>query len=404
MMLLTICMYACDTFESDPDVLQPSVALTGKEIYVLSNSASFIDLNETFKTNVPSRIAVTSSTRYGKISDLGSGILQYAPSIGNSRGHDDFEFTVYSLNNEVIKRDTVVIIIENDSTNLPCNIYPQPDYVYNVDSDSVVIGVTDNDIICGNDIAVSVFKPTNNFPPYFGRAEVQGNDIVYIPGPTFKGSDKIMYKIRATNPQRVAYGMVYITEDSLCEVRLNNDDYVFNNHILDSTFLLPVFGNDSLCYALNQYQFNVKTPPAYGQAAHAQNGFIYAPPNITSFPFNDTFTYEVCVDGMCKTADVSIKIYQDTSSWCTIYANPDSIDISGLSATVADLRVLLNDSICGDLKSFKITKQPVHGDALVKDELIKYARSSNLATVDSLRYEICNTKGCSSAGVIIKRN
>jgi hypothetical protein len=92
--------------EPDPDVLEPTTNVNGKEIYVLANSPSIVDLNAKLQTNTPVRIALTSQARRGKISDLGKGLLQYSPSVGNSRARDGFEFTVYTLNNEVIKRDS----------------------------------------------------------------------------------------------------------------------------------------------------------------------------------------------------------------------------------------------------------------------------------------------------------
>jgi hypothetical protein len=61
------------------------------------------------------------------LTDLGRGLLQDSPNAGTSR--DAFTFTVFDKNNEAIKQDSVVIIIENDSTNLPCGIYPGNDFV-----------------------------------------------------------------------------------------------------------------------------------------------------------------------------------------------------------------------------------------------------------------------------------
>src|SRR5688572_22836495 len=86
----------CDTLESDPDNLNPQTGLTGEEVFVLANSPAFIDLNSKVQSNVSARIAVTSDTRNGTLTDLGKGILQYSPSVGNSSARDGFEFTVYS--------------------------------------------------------------------------------------------------------------------------------------------------------------------------------------------------------------------------------------------------------------------------------------------------------------------
>lgn len=400
---VALMMVSCDVLESDPDVLKPTSDITGKEVFVLANSASFIDLNAKLQTNVPARVAVTSDTRHGKVTDLGGGILQYSPTIGNSRARDGFEFTVYTLNNEVIKRDSVIIIIENDSTNLPCNIYPVPDYVYGVKQDSI-IDVLSNDIVCGGAVVVSVFKPGNSFPPYYGHAEVIGNKIKYSPGPTFEGVDKIMYKVTATtDTSRVAYGMVYITGDSICSFRLTNDQYTFTQYAVDSLIVLPVFKNDSLCQSINQYQVNLKTIPVYGHAALTANGFSYSVPATASLPFADYFTYEVCIDATCKTARVDIELKQDSVIACAIRARPDSINIAYSNNPQDSIAVLLNDSICGDLKSLTIKKVPAYGTATVSNQQIVYNRNTQQEKDDTLEYEICNTIGCSRATVYIKR-
>jgi hypothetical protein len=402
---LTITLLSCDMLESDPDVLEPSTNFTGDEIVVLANAPSFIDLNATLKTNVPARVAVTSEARYGAITDLGKGVLQYIPSNGNSSARDGFEFTVYSLNNEVIKRDTIVIVIEHDSTRLPCNLYPKPDFVYGVGQDSVKIDVTANDIICGSDVNVSIFKPASSFPPHHGYAHVYGKEIYYTPKPSFQGTDKIIYKLTATNDStRVAYSIVYITRDSACTFRLSNDQFVFNESTADSLLLLPVFQNDSLCRPLNSYTVNLKLPPAHGQATRVPDGFTYQAPPTAVLPFDDYFTYEVCADAVCKIARVDVKLKKDSVVFCPIYAKADSFDISTISTNKAQLPVLQNDSICGELTRFKITKQPLYGSAAVELQKIAYLRNNSLSASDSLEYEICDKGGCSRATVFIKRN
>jgi hypothetical protein len=178
--IIGILLASCDVLESDPDILEPEVQITGDEVYVLANSTSFIDLQSKVHSNQEARLAVTSSPSHGTLTDLGKGIIQYAPKVGNSRIKDGFEVTVYSKSNEIIKKDTVVIIVENDSTKLPCSIYPANDYVYNVTS-AVTVDVTANDIICSNDVIVSIYRPENTFPPYYGTASASGKKIVYAP-------------------------------------------------------------------------------------------------------------------------------------------------------------------------------------------------------------------------------
>jgi hypothetical protein len=401
---LGIAALSCDVLEPDPDVLEPTANVNGKEIYVLANSPSIVDLNAKLQTNTPVRIALTSQARHGKINDLGKGLLQYTPAVGNARARDGFEFTAYTLNNEVIKRDSIIIFIENDSTNLPCNIYPLADYVYGIDHDPVVVDVTNNDIICGGNVVVSIYKPENSSPPYFGQAEVVGNKVRYSPNSTFQGSDKIIYKISTTSDtSRTAYGIVYLSGDSACSFRVEDDLYVFGQYAADSLIVLAVFQNDSLCDSMNQYQVNLKSAPVQGQASLGQNGFNYKVPATVTFPFSDYFTYEVCVDATCKTARVDIKIKKDSVSFCSIQAHGDSIDISANNDTLVYLKVLFNDSTCGNLKEFRITKSPLYGTSAVVNEEISYARNLQVRKDDTLEYEICNDEGCSRAAVYIKQ-
>jgi hypothetical protein len=67
---LAMVIFSCDVLESDPDVLEPTTNINGREIYVLANSSSIVDLNAILKINSPVRIALTSQARHGKISDL----------------------------------------------------------------------------------------------------------------------------------------------------------------------------------------------------------------------------------------------------------------------------------------------------------------------------------------------
>lgn len=398
MTVLIVGFTSCDPLESDPDILLPTTDITDKEIYVLANGTSFIDLNNKLQTNIPARIAVTSEPLHGELTDLGKGILQYAPSIGTINARDIFEVTVFALNNDIVKKDTVIIHIENDSANLPCNIYPQPDFIYGV-LDSVLINVTNNDIICGGSVRLSVFKPDAQFPPRFGHVEVVGDKIKYTPGNNFNGTDNILYKLTSvSDTTRYAYGMVYLVGDSACTPTLHEDHYIFSEFYVDSLVTLPVLANDTLCYAAGQYQMNLKSTPSFGHAFPISNGFSYKVPPSVNFPFTDQFTYEVCKGAVCKTARVTILI----NGACVLSARQDSIMVN-TSTEVFYADVLLNDSICGTLKSLKIIEPPEYGTSTVINQLISYVPNPAQKNDDVLLYEMCNEEACVRATVIIKR-
>src|SRR5687768_12553524 len=75
---VAVVVLSCDVLESDPDVLELTTDIKGKEIYVLANSPAIVDLNAKLQTNTPVRIELTSEARNGTISDLGKGLLQYS--------------------------------------------------------------------------------------------------------------------------------------------------------------------------------------------------------------------------------------------------------------------------------------------------------------------------------------
>jgi len=391
---------SCDVLESDPDVLDGKTKITGTEVHILADGTSFIDLKSKFQTNVPARVAITSETRHGKLTDLGAGLLQYSPAVGNA-ARDGFEFTIYSNNNEIVGRDSIIIIIENDSTNLPCSIYPIQDYVYGVDK-PVLIDVTENDIICVGSFDVSVYKPESSFPPHHGSAEVQGNKILYSPEDGFDGTDKIIYKITVVNDtSRVAYGIVYISADTTCSFVIGNDSFAIQEYNYDS-LILPIYANDSICQLYNRTIITLKSNPIYGYASLVSDGVKYMPRPSATFPIEDNFMYEVCLDGSCKSARVDVKIMSDSIS-CDLLTRPDSVQIETTDISLHYINVLENDLICGDLKSFTITKMPVYGTVAVVENLITYRSFSQQKKNDSIGYKICNETMCGTAMVSIKR-
>ena len=403
--LIGTMLASCDVMESDPDILEPKVEITDDEVYVFSNGTSFIDLQSKVQSTLEARLAITSSPSHGTLTELGKGIIQYAPKAGNTRVKDGFEVTVFSKNNEILKKDTVVIIVENDSTKLPCSIYPVNDYVYDVTS-AVTIDVTANDIICSNDVIVSVYRPENTFPPYYGTATVSGNKVVYTPGAGFSGEDKLMYKLTSTTDSKLsAYGMVYLTGNSSCLLELHSDYYVLDS-LIDRVIKMPVFANDSICEALNLYQVSIKTNPLFGTASIASDGVTYTFPISRETPYFDYFTYEVCLDAVCQTAVTSVKLQNGSMSNCRITAVMDSITI-GATESLVLLDVLKNDSICTQPKTFEISKAPNYGTASVNlsKMQIEYTPGPFEATDDWFDYRICDDEWCSTTTVyVLRRN
>jgi hypothetical protein len=402
---------SCDVLEPDADSLLSNYAnITDNRVYVVANNTTFIDLSTKIQTNKPVRLRVTSTTRHGSLSDLGQGLLQYSPTVGNKKATDSFQFTVYGDNNEVIRTDSVNIIIENDATHLPCQILTVNDYVYGVKKNqSVRVNVLANDHICGVDsssLVLSIYRPESSFPPHFGIARVSGTSIIYTPGTSFQEKDSLIYKIFPQgHADKAVYGMVYINGTQLCRVTPRDDSYVFTKDSLSHAVLLPVFQNDSLCDTFNNVHVAITEGPTQGAATINAAGFTYIvskPSGITAI-FTDQFTYEVCVDAICKTAFVKIRVKSDSGSVCLFQAMTDSFNLTVPVSATTSYDVLRNDSICGGYTNFTLTQLPHYGTAAVSNGKIAYTLDPLMNKNDSLEYQICNAQKCSRAKVYIKR-
>jgi hypothetical protein len=308
---------SCDKLNSDSDLIKPTTNVKNTQVYARSNSSILIDLTSKIETNQTLTLSVTSQTRKGNLTNLGKGLLQYSPSQGTSR--DAFNFVLYNQKNELVKEDSVVILIESDSTQLPCGIYPSDDYVYWTSKDSNLwIDVLANDILCGLDttnIELTIYQPYSDFHyPVFGTAQVIDGRIRYTPGSTFAGYDKFLYKIQSKKDAKLfALGYVSIQSNTSapCQFSLMDDYFGF---VADTStpngVWLSVFGNDSLCDTVStNYQYSFTKAPFNGTATIDKYGIFYVPTNLSQVNYlSDTLKYEVCYNQVCLGAKVVIVI------------------------------------------------------------------------------------------------
>jgi hypothetical protein len=408
--VIILLFFSCDVLEPDGDLIKPTVRIEGDHIFVLSNNSAFIDLNSKVKTNQRVRLGVTSPTKYGVLTDLGKGLIQYTPSVGKRKARDSFEFTIFSESSQILDIDTVWIMIEDDSTNLPCGVFPADDYVYGATTDvPLTIPVLANDYICGvdsADLVVSIHRPDNTYPPRFGGAEVSGHTIVYTSGTQFGNADKVIYKVHPKNdPENAWFGVVYIAGDEPCAFFLHDDSFAFDVDSLVAGVRIPALQNDSLCL-VEDYQINIAVPAMYGNATVNDQAIAYQlsdAQTVAAFE-SDFFVYEVCIDATCKTARVDLHVGEGVDS-CVFRAMADTVDLSRNTIPSMYLDVLYNDSVCDGYSTFTITEFPHYGTASFDEtrEAILYQRDQFANRNDSLAYEICNGEICSRAKVYIKR-
>ena len=323
--MLTL-FYACDVVDHDAAPNGPTVDVVGTEVVILSNGSAYIDLYSKIKTTSSVRLDISSQPRKGDLSEVGTGFLKYSPDQHFTRGRDAFAFSIYDENNHLLKSDSLVIIVEDDSTNLPCGIYPQDDFVYQATGGPVQVNVLANDILCGDsaNLILEVYRPNNNFPPYAGTATVLSNSVIqYTPGSNFSGSDEFIYKISsASDSSLVGFAVVHISAETQCNFVVNDDTYTINPDSIhyDSlgvgpahydTLQLYVLNNDMLCDSAGVgHSFSIIQAPQHGTAYYSNQapiGYVYQHSG-TSTAYTDSLVYRVCVDQRCKFGIVKINV------------------------------------------------------------------------------------------------
>ncbi len=398
--LAAVLIVGCDTFESD--VAPPKATFTSQDLYVMANREAVIDLQALVSANFSGQLKVTAPPAYGKLYPIAEGLMKYTPSKGNTRLTDSFEFTLYTAGNSILTKDTVYIHIETDSTDLPCRIYPAPDYVTGFGSSaSIAVNVLQNDMLCDHTVQTEIYKPTADFMPRHGRATISGSVITYTPNSSFAGIDTLMYKVSVpTNPSLTGYGFVYISRDSICTFSLKDDAQMIELMDYPEQISIGVLANDQLCDTLSAYAVSVIEQPRMGTVSFDGSAFVFIP-GETFATGTDSFVYGVSRHGTQKTARVTLVITGKPA--CTFQALADSIFLNANAASTVYLDILANDQLCDSLRTLNITFAPRYGLASFDEnqKKIRYERTTLLN--DSLHYEICSKSLCSKATVYIRQ-
>ncbi len=309
-LLFAVFFVACDTLENDSNLSGPKVEIVNKQVYVVSNGTSYIDLSSIVKTQGRVRLDISAQPKKGKLKELATGLLRYAPFNDFTKGRDAFVFSVFNQHNEFITSDSVVIIVD-DSTHLPCSFYPQDDFV-DANSSSVEVSVLNNDVLCGGDDSADVVLQLYNFNPaqHQGVATiVNGNRIRYTENSAGQAlSDSIIYKVsKRSNPNVVGYATLYVSlnQAQVCNFTVNPDNYSFKKSVAADTVTLGVLVNDIFCDSLTSLQIIENT--VHGDAwVNGDNiRYVYLSA-MDSTTYVDTLAYRVCIGTRCDVGRVKI--------------------------------------------------------------------------------------------------
>lgn len=311
--VLTI-FYSCDSLEDDVRPQAPTFELVNDEFHVLTDGKGYIDLYSIVKTQSKIKLNVSSQPTNGNLWEVGPGLLKYVP-LKNYKGRDAFLFSIYNTDNKLLKTDTIDLVVDEDTSNLPC-IYPQDDWIYSAGS-PITVDVLANDVVCddSSDLVVEIYRPNNNFPPHSGTAIVTaGKQISYSTATTGNNvRDSVIYKLyKASNPGVFGFATLAIDINggsNSCTPVIRDDSYYLQmgNPSAD-TLNLYVLLNDDVCEGISD--ITVTGLPHHSTIAVNSDHIRYPYELSESTPtITDSLTYKVCVDQQCYTSKVRIKIF-----------------------------------------------------------------------------------------------
>jgi hypothetical protein len=392
--ILALTALACDRLNVDPDKTNSGSTVTNNQVYVPASGPSLIDLSSRISTNQTATFSITSQTTSGTLTSIGKGVVQYSPTNRSSR-RDAFSYSIIGGNNTVIQSDSIVIVVESDSTKLPAGIYTGQDYAYYVVSNSAVtINVLANDYFPGHtlaDLDVSLYKPYANFPPQSGTATVSGNSVVYL-STSFPGFDQVVYKVSLkSDPSVYALGNVYLIAGSGCTDNVNNDTYV-STTTPTTEFFANVFDNDHLCDPVSSYTVSISRAPSNGTAVWDSSALHYYPSVPATVGFADSLQYTVSKNGVSHVA--TVYFFVQSPAPCTLSTMPDFYSFADSVASPYRLNVAANDNVCLESYNLAVSGAPIYGSASVTtdgngNKLILYTRQQQIpAGGDSLTYTI----------------
>ncbi len=236
--------------------------------------------------------------------------------------------------------------------------------------------------------------------PFNGTIVQFGNQWIYRPNPNFNGIDIMPYKVCDNGtPSLCAYSVVtfIIAPRNDAPVAVNDTVTVLE----DTRTQIDVLRNDK---DIDGDVLKVKQVfPANNGTVELINGKVFYTPNLNYYG-SDVFRYRVCDSTLCDNANVYITVLPVDDAPVAV---ADSVRLSATSASVS-VDVLNNDYDV-EQDSFWISQV---GSGLFTNAQVETKDGKTVLTIsrnkdgdcgsDTIRYEICNAGGCSSALVNVE--
>lgn len=341
---------------------------------------------------------ILNAPKNGALSFAGIDSLIYFPN-NTFCGKDTFQ---YIISNQFRLCDTATIIVSVDCQGNVNTMRPDAgdDFAFAQKNKITLIPVLANDVSNG-----ALTDPLSILrQPAKGTATVSGFDIIYTPlNNVCGGNDTLTYIITNAIGSDTAQVVIFVD----CNVTNNNankpvavNDFVSTRR--NSAMLFKPTLNDTLNGTLNG--LSIVVAPTHGSVAFRTIDSLVFLPQF-GYCGNDTLSYRVCNQlFLCDTAQVVFTISCDLD---TTGGNmfPVALDDAENTTknTAVTISVLSNDNPNGMMtRPLSIVTQPTNGTATISvNDIVYKPKLDFCGQNDTFTYEICNTRGCDTAQVVV---
>ncbi|MFD1145009.1 Ig-like domain-containing protein [Larkinella insperata] len=395
---------ACDRIADEAAPGTDPIDVEEIAYYTLPDQQVAIDLKSISGLSAVTTLRITQTPRLGRATFNGSGLLVYTPRSTFVVGED--QFVVSAANASTLAR-SFRINMAADSSRIPCNAGPLPDWYRTPENKTVIMDVLKNDRFC--DATVDLASLEVGQQPEHGQLTVENGKVIYAPTAGFNGFDYFFYKVKAVfsdkdrtflAPVKIGVGDPY--KD--CQISLRDDDVYWKQWFITDSLRIPVLSNDQLCRSRFDLPITITKAPSNGTAKVRNNMVIYYPAN--GFAGEDQLTYNRCDKGECQEATARISISGAGAS-CTLQARNDNGQI--LSAAlppdparrVVFIYALGNDQVCAPLRHMVITDNPSQANLQVlPNGVITYRPTAGFKGNLHFTYELTDVNNHKSSAAV----
>ncbi|MGA0557582.1 Ig-like domain-containing protein [Larkinella sp. VNQ87] len=408
--VLLLSTVACDRIEQDAAPDSASVNAEEIEYYTLPDQQVAIDLKSISGLSATTTLRITQTPRLGWAKFSGSGLLIYTPQSTFVVGEDQF---AVSATQETKLTRSFRISMAADSSRIPCNAGPIPDWYRTPEDQAITMDVLKNDRFCDAKVDLATLEVGQQ--PEHGTLSVENGMIRYTPAAGFNGFDFFFYKVKAVFPQRertflapVRIGVGDPYKD--CKITLKDDEVYWKQWFVTDSLRIPVLSNDQLCRSRYDLPVTITKTPGHGVAKVSKyNTIVYYPTG--GYTGEDQLTYRRCDSGECLEATARISITAPEAG-CELTARNDNGQIAAAVLPTDPAKRLVyiyplgNDRVCTPLQHLTITENPSGADLQVfPNGVLVYRPPQDFKGVLTFTYEltdITNRKSSATVNLTIK--